>query len=179
MSAVITCFAPFQGLATALDTLCSQSYGSGQKELVGIYCQRMMLILLALSVPIAVLWAFAEPTFLSLLPDVDTAILCSRYLKILIFAIPGFGAFEAGKRFLQAQALFKVTTYILLLGAPLHAAFLWLFVWKLELGFIGAPISVAITRNLLPLLLVAYVQIFGGIKFHYLWQSQHLLEWQF
>jgi MATE family multidrug resistance protein len=162
MSAIITCLAPFQGLATALDTLCSQCYGSGHKELVGVYCQRMMLILLILSAPIAVLWAFSEPIFLSLLPDVETAILCSRYLKIIIFAIPGYGAFEAGKRFLQAQGLFRATTYILLVGAPLHASFLWLFVWKLELGFIGAPISVALTRTILPLLLVAYVRIFGG-----------------
>jgi MATE family multidrug resistance protein len=112
----------------------------------------MMLILLILSALIAVLWAFSGPIFLGLLPDVETAILCSRYLKILIFAIPGYGAFEAGKQFLQAQGLFRATTYRLVID----------FVWKLELGFIRAPISIALTRTMLPLLLVAYVRIFGG-----------------
>lgn len=162
MSAIITCFAPFQGLATALDTLCSQAYGSGQKQLVGLYCQRMMLILLVLAVPIAVLWSFSERMFLQLLPDERTATLCSIYLRILTFGIPGFAAFEAGRRYLQAQGLFKATTYIVLIGAPLHATLLWLFVWKLEFGFVGAPISVAITRTSLPIFLVIYIRLFGG-----------------
>ncbi|CRK38385.1 hypothetical protein BN1708_016626, partial [Verticillium longisporum] len=33
MTATITCYAPFQGLATSLDTLCAQAYGSGHRHL--------------------------------------------------------------------------------------------------------------------------------------------------
>ncbi|KAJ6444841.1 multidrug and toxin extrusion protein [Purpureocillium lavendulum] len=158
MSATITCFGLFQGLATSLDTLCAQAYGSGQKQLVGLYCQRMILLLLSSSVPIAMLWTASEPILLRLVPDAEVAHLCSLYLRVLVFAIPGYAAFETGKRFLQAQGLFHATTYILLVGAPLNASLIWLLVWKLDMGFIGAPISVAITRTLLPLLLVLYVK---------------------
>ncbi|PWI71315.1 hypothetical protein PCL_11409 [Purpureocillium lilacinum] len=162
MSASITCFAAFQGLATSLDTLCAQAFGSGQRQLVGLYCQRMMMFLLCLSVPIAILWYASEPVLLKIVPDTNTAHLCSLYLRVLVFAIPGYAAFETGKRFLQAQGLFSATTYILLIGAPFNAILMWLLVWKLELGFVGAPISVAMTRTLLPVLLVLYVRYSKG-----------------
>ena len=42
MTANITGYAVFQGLATSLDTLCAQAYGSGRKKLVGLQTQRMV-----------------------------------------------------------------------------------------------------------------------------------------
>ena len=41
MTANITCYAAFYGLATCLDTLCAQAYGSGKKKLVGLQLQRV------------------------------------------------------------------------------------------------------------------------------------------
>jgi MATE family multidrug resistance protein len=42
MTSNITGYAVYQGLATSLDTLCAQAYGSGRKELVGLQTQRMV-----------------------------------------------------------------------------------------------------------------------------------------
>jgi MATE family multidrug resistance protein len=162
MSAAITCFAAFQGLTTSLDTLCSQAYGSGKKHLVGLYCQRMMLLLLIFSVPIAMSWIFSENILCLIIPNAESVRLCSIYLNVLVFAIPGYAAFEVGKRFLQAQGLFRATTLILLIGAPINAFLMWFLVFRLNLGFIGAPISIAVTRTLLPLLLILYVKFFNG-----------------
>ena len=39
-------FSIFEGLATALDTLCSQAYGAGKLQHVGLHTQRMILFLL-------------------------------------------------------------------------------------------------------------------------------------
>ncbi|KAH7114610.1 putative MATE efflux family protein subfamily [Dactylonectria macrodidyma] len=162
MSASISCFAVFQGLATSLDTLCAQAYGSGNKHLVGLYCQRMTLFLLCLTIPIAVLWMNSEYIIMQLVNEAEIASLASSYLHVLILALPGYAVFETGKRFLQAQGLFQATTYVLLIGAPINALLQWLLVWKLELGFIGAPLSVVITRTLLPILLVLYILLFKG-----------------
>lgn len=38
----------------------------------------------------------------------------------------------------------------------------WLFVWHFQWGFIGAPIAVAVTDNLLPLFLFLYVYFVDG-----------------
>lgn len=162
MTANITCSAPFQGLATSLDTLCAQAYGSGHKHLVGLQIQRMVTFLLLLFLPLIVLWAYSTEILALMIPEYRTAELAGTYLKIYLFGVPAFIVFEGGKRFVQAQGLFQATTYVLLIAAPLNVFLNWFFVWYLGWGFIGAPISVVITQNLLPTLLVAYVYFIDG-----------------
>lgn len=162
MSQAITCLAPFQGLATSLDTLCAQAYGSGHKHLVGVQCQRMTVFLLSLSLPVAVLWWFAEDVLVYVVPDPESARLAGLYLRVMIFSIPGIILFECGKRFTQAQGLFRATTYVLLIVAPINIFINWLLVWKVGMGFVGAPIAVAITENLLPIFLFLYVKFVDG-----------------
>lgn len=162
MSQAITCLAPFQGLATSLDTLCAQAYGSGHKHLVGIQCQRMACFLFSISAPVVVLWCFSESILGAIVPEPESARLAGMYLKVMIFSIPGMILFEVGKRFTQAQGLFHATTYVLVVAAPVNIFINWLLVWKLEWGFIGAPIAVVITENLLPILLVLYIRFVDG-----------------
>jgi multidrug resistance protein, MATE family len=48
----ITGFAIFEGLATSLDTLCSQAFGSGKLKHVGLHMQRMILLLFLVATPV-------------------------------------------------------------------------------------------------------------------------------
>ncbi|KAI0392971.1 MATE efflux family protein [Xylariaceae sp. FL0594] len=162
MTANIFCYAFFQGLATSLDTLCSQAYGSGHKHLVGVQLQRMVYFLWTLSLPVAVLFFFAEDILLLIIPEPESARLAGLYLRIVVFGIPGYAAFEGGKRFVQSQGLFVATTYVLLIAAPINVLLNWMLVWHFELGFIGAPIAVAFTQTLMPILLALYVKFVAG-----------------
>lgn len=162
MTASITCYVPVQGLATCLDTLCAQAYGSGHKHLVGLQAQRMTWFLWILMVPIAVLWWFSGPIIEKLVPGEETAGLSSLYLRVLILGMPGVAALESGKRFVQAQGLFHATTYVLLITAPLSFFLNWLFVFRFGWGFAGSASAMAIVQNLIPILLVLYVVFFEG-----------------
>lgn len=162
MTANISGYAIYQGLATSLDTLCAQAYGSGRKHLVGLQLQRMVYFLWALTIPIGIIWLCAEKILELIVPEKESAKLAGLYLRILLLGAPGYSAFEAGKRFVQSQGLFSATTYVLLIAAPLNAFMNWLFVWQFKWGFIGAPIAVAITDNLLPILLLLYVRFVDG-----------------
>jgi MATE family multidrug resistance protein len=164
MTANITGYAIYQGLATSLDTLCAQAYGSGRKALVGLQLQRMVWFLWAITIPIGILWLSAEKILEHIVPEKRSAELAGLYLRVLLIGAPGFAAFESGKRYVQAQGLFSATTYVLLICAPLNAFLNWLFVWKFEWGFVGAPIAVAVTDNLLPLLLFLYVRFIDGAE---------------
>ncbi|RMZ84849.1 hypothetical protein DV737_g1006, partial [Chaetothyriales sp. CBS 132003] len=161
MSANITGFAIYQGLATSLDTLCAQAYGSGRRKLVGLQMQRMVFFLWVITVPIAIIWLLADKILLLIVPEKDVAYLAGLYLKVVLLGAPGYAAFEAGKRYVQAQGLFSASLYVLLICAPLNAFMNWLFVWKFDMGFIGAPLAVAITDNLLPIGLFVYVRFFS------------------
>ncbi|KAH6723146.1 MATE transporter [Leptodontidium sp. MPI-SDFR-AT-0119] len=162
MTANISGYAIYQGLATSLDTLCAQAYGSGKKHLVGLQLQRMVYFLWILTIPIGVLWLFAEKILEKMVPEKESAEFAGLYLRILLFGAPGYACFESGKRFVQAQGLFSATTYVLLVAAPLNAFMNWLFVWHFDWGFIGAPIAVAVTDNLLPIFLFLYVRLVDG-----------------
>lgn len=162
MTANITCYAPIQGLATSLDTLCAQAYGSGQKKLVGLQLQRMTYLIWLLLVPLWVLWWHADVVLSALIPEQDTAQLAGRYLRVLILGTPGYAAFETGKRFVMAQGLFHATTLVLLVGAPLNLVLNWFIVWRMDMGFVGAGLTIVCVQNLLPLLLLGYVVLVDG-----------------
>ncbi|KAK2001610.1 MATE efflux family protein [Colletotrichum falcatum] len=164
MTATITVYAPFQGLATSLDTLCAQAYGSGHRHLVGLQMQRMTYFLLMCFVPLAVLWFFGEAVLSLIIPEPESARLAGQYLRVMILGGPAFVCFEGGKRFVQAQGLFQATTWVLLVAAPINILLNWLFVWRLGWGFVGAPTAVVCTQNLLPLLLFLYVRFVNGYQ---------------
>lgn len=164
MTASITGYAVYQGLATSLDTLCAQAYGSGRPHLVGLQMQRMLAFLLLITIPISIIWAFGTQILSLIVPEPETARLAGLYLRILIFGAPAYAAFESGKRYVQAQGLFNVNMYILLICAPLNAFLNWLFVWHLGWGFVGAPIAVTITENILPIMLFLYVRFIDGYQ---------------
>ncbi|PYI23706.1 MATE efflux family protein [Aspergillus violaceofuscus CBS 115571] len=162
MSANITGYAIYQGLATSLDTLCAQAYGSGKKKLVGLQMQKMVFFLWTISIPIVILWFFADKVLVRIVPEREVAELAGLYLKVVALGAPGYACFESGKRFVQAQGLFSASLYVLLVCAPLNAVMNYVFVWQFGWGFVGAPIAVAITDNLMPLFLFLYVYFVAG-----------------
>ncbi|KAH6659363.1 mate-domain-containing protein [Truncatella angustata] len=177
MTANITCYAPFQGLATSLDTLCSQAYGSGHKQLVGLQVQRMVYFLATLLVPVAILWSFAGDILVRLVPEPEAAELAGVYLKIVLAGVPGFICTECGKRFVNAQGLFQATTWVLIIAAPFNVLISYLFVWHFGWGFIGAPIAVAVSQNLIPLLLFLYVVFIDGSQCWGGFSKKALMNW--
>ncbi|KAE9377585.1 MATE efflux family protein [Stipitochalara longipes BDJ] len=164
LTAIITGYGIYQGFSISLDTLCPQAYGAGQYQLVGLHMQRMVAFLLLLTIPIGAFWLNAARVIAFLIPDEhgETAQLAGTYLRIVLLGAPGFACFEAGKKFVQSQGLFRATLAVLLICAPLNGFMSWIF--KLGWGFNGAPISVAITNNLLPLLLALYVRFISGLE---------------
>lgn len=129
MTANITGYAIYQGLATSLDTLCAQAYGSGRKDLVGLHMQRMIWFLWVITVPIGFVWFFADRILMTIVPEKEVAVLAGQYLKVVLFGAPAMASFEAGKRFVQAQGLFSASLFVLLFCAPFNAFMNWLFVW--------------------------------------------------
>ncbi|EDN03210.1 conserved hypothetical protein [Histoplasma mississippiense (nom. inval.)] len=109
------------------------------------------------------IWFFAERILMVIVPEKDVAVLTGLYLKIVLLGAPGYACFESGKRFVQAQGLFSAGLVVLVICAPLNAFLNWLFVWKLGFGFVGAPMAVAISDNLLHILLFLYVRFIAGL----------------
>lgn len=143
MTANITGYATIQGIATALDTLCPQAFGAKRYGLVGDYMQKCIALIFVIMTPVLFVWVFFGYDLICLLlPDKETAKLSADYLVYISPGIPAYILFECGKRFLQAQGVYHISTYVLLFAAPCNLVMTLVFVKAF--GYLGAPIAVAI-----------------------------------
>ena len=119
----------FEGLATSLDTLWSQAYGSGNHKLVGIYVQTMFLLLLQVSVPIVLIWVFSPYIFVLMVKQHNVALLAGTFLPFSAIGVPGYAVFEVEKRFLQAQGDFQGGLVALICSMPVLVFLNWFLVY--------------------------------------------------
>ena len=107
----------------------SAGFAPGLVCSVGLQVQRGIYFLWLTCIPIAIIWLSAESILVRIVPDPKVARLAGLYLKIVLAGAPGWAAFEGGKRYVQAQGMFNVGLYVLLICAPLNAIMNYLFVW--------------------------------------------------
>ncbi|KAF4997502.1 hypothetical protein FGRMN_3866 [Fusarium graminum] len=157
----------YEGMATALDTLCAQAYGAGNKVGVGLHVQRMLLLMAIVTVPVGAIW-ICSPAFLTLILRQDNlAAKAGSFLRVSIIGIPGYASFEALKRFLQAQGDFNTGMIVLIVCAPVNALLSWLFAFRLGMGLEGAALGAAVANTLRPTLLL--ICIFFKKSTHECW----------
>ncbi|KKA24099.1 hypothetical protein T310_1911 [Rasamsonia emersonii CBS 393.64] len=171
MFAMCTAWLIALGGTTALDTLASSTFtGSTNKHDLGILLQRGFVILGLFYVPVALLWACAEPVFILLGQDPDLSRQSARFLTCLIPGGLGYIYFEAMKKYLQAQDLtnffsteiMRPGTYVLLLTSPINAGLNYLFCYTFKIGLLGAPLATSVSYWLSFALLVLYTRFVAG-----------------
>ncbi|KAJ3378620.1 hypothetical protein HDU92_007285 [Lobulomyces angularis] len=150
------------GMASALDTLCSQSYtGSSDPHITGKHLQRSLVIMAFLCIPISALWCFTEPLLVIVGQDPEIARLAGIYTSWLIPALFPYFAYDCMKRYLQCQGIMSGMLYVIFAAAPMNMFIQWLLVWGwLKMGFIGAPVGLLFTYCSLPCFLYLYIYFF-------------------
>ncbi|KAJ3540983.1 hypothetical protein NM208_g4812 [Fusarium decemcellulare] len=151
------------GGTTALDTLASSSYTrSKDKGNLGILLQRGLFVLSAFYAVVAVVWWFSGSIFRALGQEDFICVQSPKFLKVLIPGGLGYVWFEAMKKFLQAQGIYRPGTYALLITSPLNALLNYVFIYPLGFGLYGAPLATGISYWLSFMLLVAYAMFVKG-----------------
>lgn len=160
MTASVTGLTIAHSFASALDTMLPPAWTSGNPSLVGLWTQRMLVIIVVLNIPILTVWWNAERILLVLRQDPDVAHLAAVYLRWLSLGLPAFTVNAVLRRYFQCQGLFTVPTQIILVIAPFNALLDYLLVWgppQIRLGFIGGPLATAVSFNLVSLLSIVYL----------------------
>ncbi|TBU24333.1 MATE efflux family protein [Dichomitus squalens] len=159
MTASVSGFSIIQGFASTLDTMLPSAWTSTQPQLVGLWAQRMGVVMAASLIPIMFIWWSSESILLFLKQEPEVARLASVYLKYSSAGLPAYAFNAISRRYFQSQGLFTVPTRIILGVAPVNALLNYLLVWgpePIRLGFIGAPIATAISFNLISILSICY-----------------------
>ncbi|XP_076943503.1 protein DETOXIFICATION 16-like [Bidens hawaiensis] len=162
--ATVTAFSLFMGMASALDTLCGQSYGAKQYHMLGIYMQRAMVILMVVSIPLAVIWLNTASIlkFVGQAPDIaEEAGVYARFMLPSLFA---YGLLQCLVRFLQTQNIVFVMMLSSGTATLIHVLVCWILVFKLELGSKGAALANSISYWNNVILLALYVKFSSACK---------------
>lgn len=133
------------GMASALDTLCGQSYGAKKYHLLGIHMQGAMFVLVLVSIPLAIIWANTGAVLLALGQDADISEAAGIYTPCMIPALFAYGIVHCLFRFLQTQNI--VFPLVLCSGITtlLHFVVCWILVFKSGLGYRGAAFANSIS----------------------------------
>ncbi|RDB18717.1 hypothetical protein Hypma_014757 [Hypsizygus marmoreus] len=163
MTANVTGLSIIQGFTSALDTMLPSAWTSPQPQLVGLWTQRMVIVMAVLLIPMYLVWFNAENLLLFLKQDPEVARLAALYLKWVSIGLPAYAFNCISRRYFQSQGLFAVPTQIIFVVAPINVLLNYLLVWgpaPIRLGFIGAPIATAISFNLVSIMSIAYGMIY-------------------
>ncbi|CAE6417546.1 unnamed protein product [Rhizoctonia solani] len=129
MTASVSGLSIIHGFASALDSLLPQAWTSDRPQNVGLWTQRMTVLMTLVMLPIVGIWLNAEVILLQLRQEPAIAHLAGVYLRWLSLSLPGQAISIVMRRFYQAQGLVHIPTLIMAVIAPINALLCWFLVW--------------------------------------------------
>ncbi|KAI0241327.1 Multidrug and toxin extrusion protein 1 [Lamellibrachia satsuma] len=137
----VTCLAVGMGLATACDTLFSQSYGSENKTLVGDYLQKSLLILALACLPCWAVHLNTESLLRLLGQDEEIARLAGRYLLLYMPSVAFAFFFMVLAKYMQNQNIVLPSVVIGVATNVVNAGLHYVFVYTLDLRTDGSALA--------------------------------------
>ncbi|KAM8991063.1 multidrug and toxin extrusion protein 2-like [Ara ararauna] len=166
------------GLASACDTLMSQTYGGKNLKQVGTILQRGILILLLCCFPCWALFINTERILLLLRQDPEVSRLTQVYVMIFIPALPAAFLYQLQTRYLLSQAIILPQVLTGIAANLLNVAMNAFFLYALKLGLVGSAWANTVSQYTQAILLFLYVwwkkihvETWGG------WSKDCLLDW--
>nr|CCA22348.1 Multidrug/Oligosaccharidyllipid/Polysaccharide (MOP) Flippase Superfamily putative [Albugo laibachii Nc14] len=129
------------GLATAMDTLCSQAFGANQCLKMGVYLQTGMLLLGCMLLPIVLVNYYTAECLMWLGQPPNIALLAGQFSRLSLPGIPCLYLYELVKKLLQAQNIVKPMVSIAILSNVVHITLGVYLTQCTALGFAGAAIA--------------------------------------
>ncbi|RLV97092.1 hypothetical protein DV515_00012104 [Chloebia gouldiae] len=166
------------GLASACDTLMTQTYGSKNLKQVGTILQRGILILLLFCFPCWALFINTERILLLIQQDPEVSRLTQLYVMIFIPALPAAFLYQLLTRYLLSQEIIMPQVVTGIAANILNAAMNAFLLYALKLGMVGSAWANMVSQYTQIILLVLYmwwkkihVKTWGG------WSRQCLVDW--
>ncbi|CAN6218446.1 unnamed protein product [Urochloa humidicola] len=157
----ITGYSVLSGLAGGMDPVCGQAFGAGRTDLLRAALRRTTLLLLAASVPIALLWLGMHRVLVSTGQDPDIAAAAYSYILCCLPDLAVQCFLHPIRIYLRAQSVTLPLTYGAAAALLLHVPINSLLVNVLGLGIRGVALGGAWTNLNFLLFLVAYVYFRG------------------
>ena len=145
------------GLATAMDTLCSQAYGAGQSIKMGTYLQTGGIVLSVAFLPICVCNLYCTEILLALDQPQDVAKCAGQFVRYMLPGIPFLFMYELLKKIMQAQNVATPMLTVAVLANVINVVVGYYLVYCTSFGYLGAAVAQSVSNMSLFLLLIPYL----------------------
>ncbi|NXY00225.1 S47A1 protein, partial [Centropus bengalensis] len=174
----VTAISVGYGLASACDTLISQTYGSKNLLRVGVILQRATLILLLCCFPCCAILINIEQLLLLIRQDPEVSRLTQRYVMAFVPSLPAVFLYSLETKYLQNQMIMWPLVLSGVVGNIVNVIANCIFLYVLHLGITGSAWANTVAQYSQTIFLFLYiigkklhVKTWGG------WSSECLLEW--
>ncbi|XP_041053264.1 multidrug and toxin extrusion protein 1-like isoform X2 [Carcharodon carcharias] len=166
------------GLASACDTLISQTFGSKNLKRIGVILQRGILILMIACFPCWALFINTEHILLALHQSPEVAKLTQLYVWIFIPGLPATFLYQLEIRYLQNQGIILPQIFTGLIANIFNAVVNYLLLYVLTLGVLGSAAANVVSQYCQAILLFGYIRwkkLYDGTWTG--WSTDCLQEW--
>lgn len=144
-------------MGSALETLCGQAYGSKHYQMLGVYAQRGVVVIVAMSIGLAVVWYNTSFILVGLGQDHDISTRAGEFNRWMIPGLFAYGILQCLIRFLQTQNIVLPMMVTSGVTFVLHVFLCWLLVFELGFGIRGAAMANAASYWINVLFLALYI----------------------
>ncbi|EOY06562.1 hypothetical protein QUC31_016201 [Theobroma cacao] len=142
----ISGYSVLSGLATGMESLCSQAFGSRNLTVASLTLQRTILMLLLTSIPIGLIWFNLEPLMLSINQNPDITKVASLYCRYAIPDLIANSLLHPLRIYLRSKGTTWPLMWSTLFSTICHLPITILLSFTLRLGVPGIAISTFITN---------------------------------
>nr|TKW11584.1 hypothetical protein SEVIR_6G241700v2 [Setaria viridis] len=157
----ITGYSVLSGLAAGMDPVCGQAFGAGRTSVLAAALRRTVALLLAASVPIALLWLAMRRVLVAAGQDPDIAAAAYDFILCSLPDLAVQSFLHPLRVYLRAQSVTLPLTYAAAAALALHVPINCLLVHSLRLGIRGVALGAVCANLNLLLFLAAYVYLSG------------------
>ncbi|XP_050234464.1 protein DETOXIFICATION 54 isoform X1 [Mercurialis annua] len=158
----ITGYSVIVGLASGLEPVCSQAYGSKNWDLLSLSLQRMIIILFIAIIPISLLWMNLESIMNFMGQDPEITSMAATYCMYSLPDLLTYTLLQPLRVFLRSQSVTKPIMYCSLLAVMFHVPLNYVLVVVMGLGVEGVAMASVVTNLNMVVLMVGYVWWVSG-----------------
>ncbi|EKG03170.1 membrane transporter protein, putative [Trypanosoma cruzi] len=170
-----TGFAFGSGLCGALETLLSHSYGLDRRStMYGVYAQRMFLILMLFSVPLAILLSCLTPILIAIGEPTYVAEEVGSFCLICVLGLPAIMLLELLRRYYASQHRSNPVFLTLAMAAILNPLVQYICVFFG--GYKGIALGWVVLLLIMDITLVIYLRVSG--LYRHTWGGWNMAAFQ-
>ncbi|KAK3039300.1 hypothetical protein RJ639_026684 [Escallonia herrerae] len=157
----ITGYSVLVGLASGLEPVCSQAYGSKNWDLLTLSLHRMIFILLIAIIPISLLWVNLETIMLFMGQDKEITSTAATYCMCSLPDLLTNAFLQPLRVYLRSQGVTRPMMWCSLVAVLFHVPLNFVLVGVMGMGVKGVAVASVLTNLHMAVLMAGYVHLYS------------------